>query len=176
MRKSNHTDYDNYDDHDLWWTWWPWQLTCEGREGRGLGQRWCKGKEERREAPSDAQAPFWTVFLAPLIFREFEWYQDSARVLSGVENLVAYGTYWNRQIKRASKGLAPLNSRGEYFSDNPIFLHGPQKWPCTGIQEPLSPGQQYFCTKPKKGDFSAHSSNISARTPKKTWFYAQLNK
>ena len=42
----------------------------------------------------------------------------------------------------------------------------PQKWPCTGIQGHLVTGQYYFCTKPKKGNFSAHNSNISARTPK----------
>ena len=31
--------------------------------------------------------------------------------------------------------------RGEYFSEKSIFLHGPQKWPCTRMQEPLVPGQ-----------------------------------
>ena len=43
-----------------------------------------------------------------------------------------------------SGGRAPLSShwcRGEYFSEKPIFLHGPKKWPCTRIQEPLAPGQ-----------------------------------
>ena len=36
---------------------------------------------------------------------------------------------------------ASIYSRGEYFSEKPIFLHGPQKWPCTRMQEPLVPGQ-----------------------------------
>ena len=67
------------------------------------------------------------------------------------------------------------------FAQRWIFLRKtnisahPQKWPCTGIQGHLVTGQYYFCTKPKKGNFSAHNSNISARIPKKGYFYAQSN-
>ena len=48
-------------------------------------------------------------------------------------------------------------SRGEYFSEKPIFLHIPQKWPCTGIQVP-------------PGTWTWVDSNISARSPKKAFF------
>ena len=34
-------------------------------------------------------------------------------------------------------------SRGEYFSEKPIFFHIPQKWPCTGIQVPQVPGPEW---------------------------------
>ena len=39
--------------------------------------------------------------------------------------------------KRAITGVIATFelSRGEYFSEKSIFLHGPQKWPCTKIQE-----------------------------------------
>ena len=66
-------------------------------------------------------------------------------------------------------------SRGEYFSEKPIFLHTPKNCPARESRDTLVPGQYYFCTKPKKGNFSAHR-NISARTPKKCYFYAQSNK
>ena len=66
-------------------------------------------------------------------------------------------------------------SRGEYFSEKPIFLHTPKNGPARESRDTLVPGQYYFCTKPKKGNFSAHNSNISARIPKKGYFYAQSN-
>ena len=67
-------------------------------------------------------------------------------------------------------------SRGEYFSEKPIFLHPPKNGPAWESRDTLIPGQYYFCTKPKKDNLSAHSSNISARTPNKCHFYAQSNK
>ena len=60
---------------------------------------------------------------------------------------------------------APIigGDRGEYFSEKSIFLHGPQKWPCTRIQGPPGPRSviflhelqtmQYFCTEPLKKHF-----------------------
>ena len=68
---------------------------------------------------------------------------------------------------RPCQGLPQTHSsRGEYFSVKPIFLHTPKNGPARESRDTLVPGQYYFCTKPKKGNFSAHSSNISAQTPK----------
>ena len=62
-----------------------------------------------------------------------------ANVLEVLSDLAEDGQFYlNTNIKIQS--LANLD-RGEYFSERPIFLHGPQKWPCTRIQEPLAPGQ-----------------------------------
>ena len=66
--------------------------------------------------------------------------------------------------------------RGEYFSEKPIFLHIPQKWPCTGILAPPGTRTVIFLHEAQEGNISAHSSNISAQNQKKAFFYAQLNK
>ena len=61
--------------------------------------------------------------------RRWRWVQEAS--CTSLENLdISFWAYkWD------------LGHRGEYFSEKPIFLHGPQKWPCTRIQEPLAPGQ-----------------------------------
>ena len=43
----------------------------------------------------------------------------------------------------------PVKSRGEYFSKKSIFLHGPQKWPCTRIQGPPGPRSVIFLHEPQ---------------------------
>ena len=95
--------------------------------------------------------------------------------------------------KKLQPQISPIINRGEYFSKKPIFLHTPKIGPARESRDTLVPGQYYFCTKPKKGNFSAHSSNISAQSPKKAiflhivtiylhgpqrkcYFYAQSNK
>ena len=114
-----------------------WSNFGRGRFGVGLGV-WPMGR-----AASRKEGLYWALMSRD--WRGMEWRRDHFRGMRELEGEI----------------------RGEYFSEKPIILHGPQKWPCTRIQEPLAPGQYYFCTKPKKGDFSAHSSNISARTPQK---------
>jgi hypothetical protein len=54
---------------------------------------------------------------------------------------VLYLIGMSSEFKEYYVRFAILKSRGEYFSEKPIFLYGPQKWPCTKIQEPLAPGQ-----------------------------------
>ena len=55
-----------------------------------------------------------------------------------------YPFYLEKLIKRVQEAAAytlgvdggSVTQRPEYFSEKPIFLHIPQKWPCTGIQVP----------------------------------------
>lgn len=54
--------------------------------------------------------------------------------------------------------------------ENQYFLTDPKNGPAPESRDPLVPGQKYLCTIGKKGNFSAHGSNISAQTPKKRVF------
>ena len=58
-----------------------------------------------------------------------------------VEKVIGTGQPGFQDGPLATAQFRSPQGRGEYFSEKPIFLHGPQKWPCTRIQEPLAPGQ-----------------------------------
>ena len=78
-----------------------------------------------------------------------------------------WGTLFQKNHLLAEVNISPKIN----ISSRPLkmALHGTPGTPCPWIV--------IFLHGPKKGNFSAHGSNISARTPQKSvFFYAQLNK